>query len=89
MARYCRLRRVHTKLCAPVYHQGLPYLTGWNHPLLGKKLEDGSTKDYTNIVLKDLIQCGGKREEQPVTDSNDTGVDEDSVRFKSGSPYYK
>ena len=40
------------------------------------KLEDGTTKQYTDIILHDLTYLSdGKREEQPVTNSNDTGAD--------------
>ena len=73
-----------TQNYAPVCHQGRLRI------LLDGTIEyvqDGTTKHYTNIILEDMIQT--EREEQPAIDSNDAGVDEDSVGFKSGSLYNK
>ena len=40
----------------------------------GRRLDDGSTTDYRDIVLRDLTYSSGRREEQ---DSNDTGSNKD------------
>ena len=43
----------------------------------GRRLDDGSTTDYRDIILRDLTYSSGRREEQSVTDSNDTGSNKD------------
>ena len=51
----------------------------------GQESEDGTTRHFKNIILRDLTKLSdGWREEQSVTDSNDTGSNEDLVDKESG-----